>query len=261
MKIRDEMKIDPASETERIVSFIRSELKGAGLSGIVVGLSGGMDSAVVALLCARAAGRENVFGFLMPYRTSSPESATHAQAIAEAAGISSERINISPAVDALRQALPTDDRVRRGNIMARVRMIALYDRSAAHAALVAGTGNRTEWMLGYTTLHGDSACGFAPIGHLYKCQVRQLAAHLGVPEDVIRKPPSADLWRGQTDETELGFTYDDADWLLFNLLDKKKSGAEPTALGFDTEFIRRVKGRVAKSEFKRRMPNSLLGQD
>lgn len=255
--MHEEMRLDPANEAERVEAFIRSELKSAGLSKIVIGLSGGVDSAAVALLCARAAGPENVFAFLMPCRTSSPESIEHAQAVAEAAGIAFEKIEITAAVDALEEMLPADDRVRRGNVMARVRMITIYDQSAKEGALVAGTGNRTETMLGYTTLHGDSACGFRPIAHLYKCQVRQLAAYLGVPEEVVLKPPSAELWHGQTDEGELGFSYDEVDWLLFNMLDKNKDDDALQAMGFKLEFIQRVKTLVDKSEFKRRMPRGL----
>lgn len=256
----EEMKLDPEREVSRISEFIRSELRMSGLSNVVVGLSGGVDSALTACLCAHAAGAGHVFGFLLPHRTSAPETRVHGRTVAEVAGISCEEIEITPAVDALHAMLSTDDRVRRGNVMARVRMIVLYDRSAAHKALVAGTGNRTEALLGYTTLHGDSACGFAPIAHLYKCQVRQLAAYLGVPRDIIAKSPSADLWQGQTDEGELGFTYDEADWLLFNMVDRRKRDTELRSLGFAPALIERVRALVARSEFKRRMPNSLVRQ-
>lgn len=259
--MHEEMRIDPAAETDRIASFIRTELEGAGLERVVIGLSGGLDSAVVAMLCVRAAGKENVFGFLLPYHSSSPESRTHGKTVATAAGISCETVDITPAIAALDRMLPTEDRMALGNRMARVRMIVLYDRSARLGALVAGTGNRTESMLGYTTLHGDSACGFRPIAHLYKCQVRQLAAFLGVPTEVVTKPPSADLWQGQTDEGELGFTYDEVDWLLFNMLDRGKTDAELEAIGFARDLISRARSMVMKSEFKRRMPNSLLGPD
>ncbi len=261
MPIREELAIDPAVETDRIASFIRSQLEAAGRSTIVIGLSGGVDSSVTGFLCARAAGGENVLGFMLPQRSNPTEDIRHARAGADAAGIRAETIDITPAVDALHKMLSADDRVRLGNAMARVRMIVLYDRSALHRALVAGTGNRTETMLGYTTLNGDSACAFAPIAHLYKCQVRQLAAHLGVPQEVIQKPPKAGLWPGQTDEAELGLTYDEADWLLFNLLDKTKNDPELEAMGFSADFIGRVKGLIARSEFKRRLPSSLLSQD
>ena len=254
---KEQMRIDAAAEAAHIESFIRAELDAAGLRKIVIGLSGGLDSALVAYLCARAAGAGNVLALLLPYRTSPPESLAHATLVADACRIRSEKVEITPAVDALGGMVPATDRVRLGNRMARVRMIVLYDRSAAEKALVAGTGNRTERMLGYTTLYGDSACAFAPIAHLYKCQVRQLAAHLGVPEAVIAKPPSADLWHGQTDEGELGFTYDEVDWLLFNMIDKRKRDAELEAIGFAPGFIARVRALIAKSEFKRRMPNSL----
>jgi len=251
--------IDPEREAARITSFTRAELKAAGRCRIVVGLSGGLDSAVVARLCVRAAGAGNVFGFLLPYRTSSPESIEHGRAVAEGAGISCKTIEITPAVEALGTMLPTEHRVGLGNRMARVRMIVLYDRSAALDALVAGTGNRTEALLGYTTLHGDSACGFAPIVHLYKSQVRQLASYLGVPEAVIAKPPSADLWLGQTDEGELGLTYDEADRLLFNRFDLGKSDIQLAEMGFAPETIGRIAELVARSEFKRRMPHSPSG--
>ena len=255
--MREELRIDPAKEAERVEAFIRAELADAGLSKIVVGLSGGLDSAVVAFLCARAIAPENVFALLMPHETSSPESIEHAEAVANAAGIAHETIEITAAVEALADMLPTDDRVRRGNTMARVRMITLYDQSARRGALVAGTGNRTESLLGYTTLHGDSACGFRPIAHLYKCQVRQLARFLGVPDGVIAKPPSADLWEGQTDEGELGFSYDDVDWLLHNMMDQAKTDSELAAMGFPADFVARVRSLVEKSEFKRRMPRGL----
>ncbi len=252
------MKLDAAAETERIASFVRKEIREAGRSRVVLGLSGGIDSALVAFLCVRAIGKENVLAFLLPYRTSSPQSSSDALAVSDLLGIKAETIDITPAVDALKAALRPADPLRLGNLTARTRMIALYDRSAAHNAVVAGTGNRTESMLGYTTLHGDSACGFAPILHLYKCQVRQLAEYLDVPGHVIRKTPTADLWQGQTDEAELGFTYDEADWLLFNMLDRRKSDAELEAMGFGRGFVARVKQLAAKSEFKRRMPHSLL---
>ena len=256
MTVRDEMRIDPAAETERIVAFIRSELEGAGVSNVVLGLSGGLDSATVAYLCARAAGAGNVFTFLMPYRTSSPASIEHAWLVVQELGLTAERIEVTPAVDALQGMLSGADQRRLGNVMARVRMIVLYDQSARHRALVAGTSNRTERLLGYTTLYGDSACGFAPIGHLYKCQVLQLAEHIGVPDDVIAKPPSADLWEGQTDEGELGFSYDDVDWLLFNLNERDKDADALTAMGFDPNFVDQVQALVARTEFKRRMPNT-----
>jgi len=259
MAALEQMRIDPDRETDRITSFIRSELDRAGLDKVVVGLSGGLDSTVVAFLCTRAVGKDNVLGLVMPYRTSSLENTSDAKHVAELLGVRCETIDITPAADALREMLAPDDRIRTGNILARTRMIVLYDRSAAHRALVAGTGNRTEVMLGYTTLHGDSACGFRPIVHLYKCQVRQLGAHLRVPERILTKPPSADLWKGQTDEGELGFSYDDADWLLFNMLDRGRSEGRLEAMGFERDFIARIRALVAGSEFKRRMPNSLRG--
>jgi len=261
MAAHPELQIDATREAERIVGFIRSELDAAGLPRVVVGMSGGVDSAAVACLCAHAAGPENVLGVFLPYRTSPSEGVEHASAVAEVAGIRTERVEITPAVDAVREMLGTEDRVRLGNVMARARMIVLYDRSAQVGGLVAGTGNRTEAMLGYATLHGDSACAFRPIGHLYKCQVRRLAEHLGVPADIIRKPPSADLWHGQTDEGELGIAYDEADWLLYNMLDRQRTDAELEAMGFRPELVGRVRALIEKSAFKRRMPNGLPSRD
>jgi NAD+ synthase len=257
MAVLDELKIDPEQEIERITAFIRAEREAAGRSGLIVGLSGGLDSSVAACLCVRAAGKENVHGFFLSYRASSIESRHDAAALAEFVGIACPTIDLSPAVDALKEKLGADDRVRLGNLTARMRMIALYDRSAEHDGLVVGTGNRTEWMLGYTTLYGDSACAFAPLRHLYKCQIRQLGVHLHVPGHIVTKPPSAGLWPGQTDEDELGFSYDDVDWLLYNLLDKERSDSRLKEMGFEPGFVDRVKDMIARSEFKRRMPNAL----
>ena len=255
-----ELELDAERETQRICEFIKRELASSGLNDIAIGVSGGVDSALVAALCVRTIGQDRVHPLIMPYRTSSPESIEHAMLLAQKFALKPETIEITPAVDKLKEMLEVVDTRRLGNIMARTRMIILYDRSARHNAIVAGTGNRTEALLGYTTLHGDSACGFAPIAHLYKTQVRQLAAHLGVPKEIIEKSPTADLWTGQTDEGELGFTYAEADSLLFEKFNNKKSDAELEAMGFAHIFIARVNNMIARSDFKRRMPNSLQAE-
>jgi NAD+ synthase len=250
----------PALQSEqvlpRILGFIRERTAAAGKSRLVVGLSGGLDSAVSAYLAVRALGKENLTAFLLPYKTTSPDSSEDALLVASELDIAHEVIEITPIVDAYFELLPDADRKRRGNFMARVRMAVLYDQSAAQDALVLGTGNRTEALLGYTTLWGDMACAFTPLGDLYKTQVRQLAAFLGVPERIIAKPPSADLWQGQTDEEELGLTYDEVDRLLYHLLDLGLDDAEMEGEGLAPSFIRKVRGMIAASSFKRSMPSS-----
>jgi len=237
-----------------LVGFLRDETHNAGFKKGVVGLSGGVDSAVTAHLAVEALGPGNVRAILMPYRTSSPESVADARTVAEALGIEAETVDITPMVDAARAAGSTMDNVRAGNVMARQRMIVLYDISARDRALVLGTSNKTESLLGYGTLFGDMACAINPLGDLYKTQVWQLAAHLGVPSRVIDKKPSADLWQGQTDEGELGFSYRDVDMLLFNMIDERRGVQELTAMGFKEEFIHRVQLLVRNNQFKRRPP-------
>jgi NAD+ synthase len=237
-----------------LVGFLRDETQNAGFTRGIVGLSGGVDSAVTATLAAEALGPANVRAVLMPYKTSSPESLADARTVAAALGIQAETVDISPMVDAARAVDGTMDNVRAGNVMARQRMIVLYDISARDKALVLGTSNKTESLLGYGTLYGDMACAINPLGDLYKTQVWQLAAHLGVAQRVIDKKPSADLWRGQTDEGELGFTYRDVDMLLFNMIDERRGVKELVAMGFAEEFIRRVQQLVRRNQFKRRPP-------
>jgi len=247
------LEINPGLVEEVLVRFLAEEVRKAGFSRGVLGLSGGIDSSVSACLAARALGPENVTGLIMPYRTSNPESAEHAHLIARKLHINHETVDITPMIDAYfenRQA----DHIRRGNKMARERMSILYDYSSALKALVIGTSNKTELLLGYGTLHGDMASALNPVGDLYKTQLRQLARHLGVPEEIVSKHPSADLWAGQTDEEELGFSYEQVDRVLYMLVDERKRIADIIKTGFDEKFIDRIARMVRRSHFKRRLP-------
>ena len=249
-----ELAIDTGVARRVIAQFIRGQLRQAGFERAVLGLSGGIDSALVAYLVADAIGPDRLLCVLMPYRTSSDASRSDAEDVVGRLGAASELFDISPMVDGFFASQPDAAPLRRGNFMARQRMAVLYDRSVTWGGLVVGTGNKTESLIGYTTLFGDSACAFNPIGDLYKSQVRQLAAALGVPEQIIRKAPSADLWPGQTDETEAGFSYPVLDRLLFWRVDKRRSDEEMAALGFDPAMVARVDRMIATSEFKRQVP-------
>ena len=250
--------IDAPSAVEVITAFIRSQAEQTGFQRLVVGLSGGVDSATVAFLAARAIGADNLLAVRMPYRTSSPHSEADAMRVVSALGCRTELVDITPMVEPMLALIGDDDegalRVRRGNVMARQRMIVLYDRSAAFDALVVGTSNKTEALLGYGTLHGDMASAIAPIGDLYKSQLRAVAGELGVPEEILAKPPSADLWPDQTDEAELGASYDDLDRILFALVDRRWSAERCVAAGMDPALVAWVSERVARNEFKRQTP-------
>jgi NAD+ synthase len=249
-----ELAIDTSIARRVISEFIRGQLRQAGFDRAVLGLSGGIDSAVVAFLVAEAIGAERLLAVLMPYRASSPTSRGDAEAVVAKLGCASELVDISPMVDAYFAGDPDASSLRRGNFMARQRMAVLYDRSVTWSGLVVGTSNKTESLIGYTTLFGDSACAFNPIGDLYKSQVRQLAEALGVPEAIIRKAPSADLWPGQTDEAEADISYPILDRLLFWRVDKRRSVDEVVAMGFDRALVERVDRMIAGSEFKRQVP-------
>ncbi len=246
--------IDPAVAAERCRDFIRTTLAATGRDSLVVGLSGGIDSAVAAGVAVAALGADKVRGVMMPYSSSSASSLTDAEAVADVLGLAVEKVEITPMADAFLAEMATDDRIRRGNIMARCRMIVLYDRSARDGSLVLGTGNRTEALLGYTTLYGDSACALNPIGQLYKTEIRTLCAHLGLPDAVLTKAPSADLWEGQADEDELGVTYAEVDRLLVHMVDEGLGVGQLTALGFAADLIERVQQRVRSMSFKRAAP-------
>jgi NAD+ synthase len=254
--------IEPGHAIEVIVGFIRSQMAQTGFSRLVVGLSGGVDSATVAYLAARAIGPDDLLAVRMPYRTSSEESETDALRVVDALGCRTELVEITPMVEPMLELITNGDtpiesdalNVRSGNVMARQRMIVLYDRSAAFDALVIGTSNKTEALLGYGTLHGDMAAALAPIGDLYKSQLRSVAAELGVPREILDKPPSADLWPGQTDEGELGRSYDLLDRALFALVDRRWTVDRCVAAGLDRSLVEWVARRVAQMEFKRQQP-------
>jgi NAD+ synthase len=220
----------------------------------VVGLSGGLDSGLSCYLAAEALGPQNVLAVRMPYKTSSVDSLEHAQLIIDALGVQSITVPITGMVDALFERFPDADRKRRGNAMARARMIVLYDQSEATRGLVIGTGNKTEILLGYTTLFGDAASAINPLGDLYKTQVRQLASAMGMPAEILKKPPSADLWIGQTDEGELGFTYAEVDKLLYLLVDERYKPEDCVVAGFSEPFVKAVVRLVQRNHFKRVLP-------
>lgn len=262
-----DLSINTSLAEQILTDFIYDEITKAGFSRAVIGLSGGIDSALSCYLAVKALGKENVFAMRMPYKTSSPDSLMDAQTVIDDLGIQSMTVPITEMVEPLFQQFPDADNVRRGNAMARIRMIILYDQSMAKHGLVVGTGNKTEILLGYSTLFGDSACAFNPIGDLYKTQVRQLAKAIGVPQSILDKPPSADLWQGQTDEDELGFTYTEVDKLLYLLVDERYSPQECINAGFNEKFVHSVVKRVQRMHYKRIMPpiaklsNRTIGYD
>jgi NAD+ synthase len=254
MKNFNDLSID-IKETRQVLSnFIREKTSGAGFSKAVIGLSGGIDSSLSGYLAAEALGPENVMAVRMPYKTSSRESLEHAKLVIDSLGVPNMTVPITDMIEPLFERFPGADNIRRGNAMARARMIVLYDQSQAFDGLVVGTGNKTEFLLGYTTLYGDAACAFNPLGDLYKTQVRQLSRAMGVPEVIIAKPPSADLWVDQTDEGELGFTYDEVDQLLYMLVNQRHSPDECIAAGYSKQFVKAVINLIRKNSFKRVMP-------
>lgn len=237
-----------------LVGFIQTELGRVGFKRTLLGLSGGLDSAVSLYLSARALGPENVLAVRMPYKTSAPETMADAQTMIDDLGVQAMTVDITPMVDPLIEQFPDMSKLRAGNIMARMRMIVLYDQSVAFNGLVMGTSNKTEMLLGYSTIFGDAAAAIQPIGDLYKTQVRQFARHLGVPEKVIAKAPSADLWEDQTDEGELGFTYAEVDRLLYLLIDQRYRPETCIEEGFAADFVERVVKLMRQNHYKRVMP-------
>jgi NAD+ synthase len=253
-KPRNGVDLDCDQAMGLIMTFIREETAKPGFKRVIVGLSGGLDSAVVAYLAVKALGNDNVVAVLMPYKSSSPENMEDARAIAGALDIKSYEIDITPQVDPYFERFPHADKDRRGNKMARERMSILYDLSAEEKALVIGTSNKTEILLGYGTIFGDLASAINPIGDLYKTQVRILAKYLGVPEKIITKVPSADLFVGQSDEADLGFTYDEVDGLLWLLVDDRFTPAQCEKAGYRRNLIDKVIDLIIKNQFKRSTP-------
>ena len=253
MKVQ-ELHLDYAIVEDILKAFLLNEIRKFGFNSIVLGLSGGIDSAVVCELAVRALGPDNVLALKMPYASSSPDSLEHAELMIRKLGIRAEEVSITPVVDAFFSTVPSGQLLRRGNIMARTRMVFLYDVSARDGRLVAGTSNKTELLLGYGTMFGDMASAVNPIGDLYKTQIRGLARHLGIPEELIVKAPSADLWEGQSDEDDLGFSYEAVDLLLFMMLEKRMDKEAVLGEGIPEPFYDRVRKMVVQNQYKRMMP-------
>jgi NAD+ synthase len=262
-----DLTINTAVARQILTGFIRSEVTRVGFSRAVIGLSGGIDSALSFALAVEALGNENVLAVRMPYKASSADSLQHAQVLVDQFQVKCETIEITDMVEPVFALNPEMSKQRKGNIMARERMIILYDQSEAFKGLVIGTSNKTEILLGYSTMWGDMASALNPIGDLYKTQIRQLARALNIPAAIVDKAPSADLWVGQTDEGELGFTYEQVDRLLYLMVDQRYSAQECVEEGFDEKFVDAVLHRVRRNQFKRMMPpiaklsNRTIGYD
>lgn len=237
-----------------LVEFLRENFKKAGFSKAVLGLSGGIDSALVAYLLRDALGKENVLAIMMPYKSSNPDSLNHAKLVIEDLKINSKTIEITDMIDAYFKNEKEATSLRMGNKMARERMSILFDYSSKENALVVGTSNKTEIYLGYSTQFGDSACALNPIGDLYKTNIWDLSRYLKIPNELIEKKPSADLWEGQTDEQEMGLTYKEADQVLYRMLEENKTVEEVLAEGFNKDLVDNIVRRMNRSKYKRRMP-------
>jgi len=248
------MKINPLFTEKILTKFIREELKKFHFEKAVLGLSGGLDSSVAAFLCARAIGAQNVLAIIMPYGKSFQENFSDAKKVVKILKINSKIIDIKPMLDTYYSKYPIKNRLIKGNKMARERMSILYDFSSREKAIVIGTSNKTELLLGYGTIYGDMASGINPIGDLYKTQIKQIAKHLGVPQEIIKKSPSAGFWPGQTDEKEIGIKYEELDKILFQIVDLRKQKDEVISMGFSEKTITRIAEMIKKSEFKRNLP-------
>ncbi len=252
-QVRERLILNGPLAVAALTSFIRDAVETSGMDGVVVGISGGVDSSLSAALAARALGPERVHGFLLPYRTSNPASEQDARAVAEHLALPHRKIDISPMVDAY-FAMETDaDPGRRGNKMARERMTILFDQAKKLNALVLGTSNKTEILLGYSTVFGDNASSLNPLGDLYKAQVWQLSREVGLPAQVIEKAPSADLWPGQTDEGDLGVDYGTADEVLHLLFDEGLRPDEVVERGYEERAVQRIVSLEQRFRFKRRL--------
>ncbi|MCA1933327.1 MAG: NAD+ synthase [Calditerrivibrio sp.] len=240
--------------TDILINFIREETEKVGLKNLVIGLSGGIDSALVAVLALKAVGRERLFAYTLPYKSSSKESVEDAELLSKTFGINLQLIDITPYAEAFFNTVKVDSKLRMGNVMARMRMVTLFDVSSKHQGIVLGTSNKTELLLGYGTWYGDLASAINPIGDLYKTQVWELSSYLGIPDRLIEKKPTADLWEGQTDENELGFSYRDVDRLLYFMVDERRSRDELIGIGFSGDFISKISEMVRRNQFKRRLP-------
>ncbi len=253
--LAERLSINTDIARKMLTGFIQDEIAKTGLHRAVIGLSGGIDSALSAFLAAEALGAENVLAVRMPYRTSSADSLDDAEQVITAFGLSNTTIPITDMADPLISRFPDMSNTRKGNIMARLRMTVLYDQSVAWGGLVMGTSNKTELLLGYSTIYGDSGVALQPLGDLFKTQIRQLSAALDLPKSVQTKAPSADLWEGQTDEGELGFSYAEVDQVLFLLVDERYTVEEVVDEGFGRSFVEAVWRRVKLNHYKRTMPN------
>ncbi len=244
---------------KHLSNFIKIEVLKAGVNSVVLGLSGGIDSAAACFLAVNALGKNNVTALIMPYKSSSESSMEDALKVVNMLGISRYIVDISKQINEYfkNETAANDNigiKVRKGNKMARERMSILYDYSYKLNSLVLGTSNKSELLLGYGTLFGDMASALNPIGDIYKTQIYQLAEHLGIPKSIITKPPSADLWEGQSDETELGFTYETADGIMYLLIDKMYKPEVVASLGYDEVLVNEIYDKIKKSQYKRRMP-------
>ncbi len=257
-RYEDLLSINCQLVTDWLVAFLRDEMQNhRNVGRCVIGLSGGVDSAVTTYLCARAFGPDNVYAIRMPYRTSSAESLAHAQLIVDDLGIHCDTIEITDAVDGYCQFVPDMDGRRKGNVMARIRMVVLFDQAERHRALPVGTGNKTERLFGYYTWHADDSPPINPLGDLFKSQVWSLARYLGVPDAIVNKPPTADLVAGQTDEGDLGVSYRQADAILALLL-QGYSVERLCAIGHDAQSVAIVQRRVASTHWKRHLPTTAM---
>ncbi|MBD3170416.1 MAG: NAD+ synthase [candidate division Zixibacteria bacterium] len=250
----DLFEINPREVAEKLITFLKENLERVGRNGFVLGLSGGLDSSVCAALAVEAIGAGKINALMMPYATSSSASISDAEMLAEKLKIKVTKIDITPIVEPYFKLETDINYLRKGNFMARIRMALLYDHAARTRSLVLGTSNKSEALLGYGTLHGDVAWDINPLWDLYKTQVRTLAEYLEIPQAIIHKKPTADLWQGQTDENELGFTYERVDKLLFLALDKALRDPEIETEGFSMEEINRAKRLVKANQFKRSGP-------